>query len=62
MPIMLHARLFARSQLQGHQHSCHSAQAIQQSTWSEEKKRKDYTFGREFNEKPSNIAGCPILD
>ena len=24
-----------------------------------EKKRKDYTFRRQFNEKPSNILGCP---
>ncbi len=24
-----------------------------------EKKRKDYTFRRQFNEKPSIIPGCP---
>jgi len=24
-----------------------------------EKKRKDYAFRRQFNEKPSNIPGCP---
>jgi len=23
------------------------------------KKRKDYTFQRQFNEKPSTIPGCP---
>jgi len=26
-----------------------------------EKKRKDYTFGCQFNEKPSIIPGCPGL-
>jgi len=26
-----------------------------------EKKRKDYTFRRQFNEKPSIIPGCPGL-
>jgi hypothetical protein len=25
-----------------------------------EKKRKDYTFRRQFNEKPSIIPGCPV--
>jgi len=24
-----------------------------------EKKRKDYAFRRQFNEKPSTIPGCP---
>ncbi len=26
-----------------------------------EKKRKDYTFRRQFNEKPSIIPGCPVV-
>ena len=25
------------------------------------KKRKDYTFRHEFNEKPSTISGCPDI-
>jgi hypothetical protein len=29
---------------------------------SKEKKRKDYTFRRQFNEKPSIIPGCPGLE
>ena len=28
-------------------------------TKSKEKKRKDYAFRRQFNEKPSIIPGCP---
>ncbi len=27
-----------------------------------EKKRKDYTFRRQFNEKPSIIPGCPEIE
>ena len=26
-----------------------------------EKKRKDYAFRRQFNEKPSIIPGCPVM-
>jgi len=29
------------------------------SQWQKEKKRKDYTFRRQFNEKPSIVPGCP---
>jgi len=28
----------------------------------QEKKRKDYAFRRQFNEKPSVIPGCPVLN
>ncbi len=29
-------------------------------TTRKEKKRKDYAFRRQFNEKPSIIPGCPV--
>ena len=29
------------------------------SVWKKRKKRKDYAFRRQFNEKPSIIPGCP---
>jgi len=36
-----------------------SSQSLQQSFFRQEKKRKDYTFWRQFNEKPSIMPGCP---
>jgi len=29
-------------------------------TCAEKKRKKDYTFRRQFNEKPSIIPGCPV--
>jgi len=60
---MLLAKLFALTALTAsYQHSCRSAQAVQQTAWAEEKKRKDYTLRRHSNEKPSIMMACPNLD
>ncbi len=39
----------------------HQKQTVVTSVNRKEKKRKDYTFRRQFNEKPSIIPGCPRL-
>ena len=37
----------------------HTAYPVRVSPERKEKKRKDYAFRRQFNEKPSIIPGCP---
>jgi len=39
-------------------HCCHDLQSTERSQ-EKKTKRKDYTFRRQFDEKPSVIPGCP---
>jgi len=39
---------------------CNAQQGGLKRKERKEKKRQDYTFWRQFNEKPSIIPGCPV--
>ena len=43
-------------------HARRSGSSKRDTTLEKEKKRKDYAFRRQFNEKPSIIPGCPGIE